>query len=106
MNADIKWRNALDSRNLQNLEQALTRSFFNPSDANKYAQAVVTLRNSKLDDVALKYTLKAIDFNRNNSDFWKLLYTNPSASESQRALAMRNAKRLDPHNPDPFGLQQ
>lgn len=106
LNADIKWRNALDSRNLQNLEKALEPTFFNPEDSNKYAQAVVTLRNSNLNDLALKYTLIAIEFNRNNSDFWKLLYTNPVATESQKISALNNAKRLDPRNPDPFGLSQ
>lgn len=106
MNSDFKWRAALDSRNLAILEESLKPSLFNPSSSNKYNQAAVTLLNSKLNDLALKYSLIAVDFNPNNSDSWKLIYSNPNATNSQKSLALTNAKRLDPNNPDPFGLKQ
>ena len=102
LNSDLQWRNALNSKNLQVLEKSLVPSFFNPSSCNRYSQAIVTLRNSNLNDLALKYTLEAVRFNPDYSDFWKLMYSNPVASVSQKALALENAKRLDPKNPNPL----
>lgn len=103
MNADTKWRSALDSRNLQNLESALTPSLMNPPDSTKYAQAIVTLRNSNLNDLAMKYAKKAVEFNPDSTDAWAQMYLISTATSEERKLALKNLKRLDPNNPDLLG---
>jgi hypothetical protein len=104
LNADVKWRSALDSRNLPTLEAALRPSLFNPADSNKYAQTILTLKNSSLNEIALKYSLQAIKFNKNNTEAWLLLYLNPTATDAQKSTALKNMKRLDPNNPNVLGI--
>jgi hypothetical protein len=103
LNADTKWRAAQDSRNLNNLEAALTPSYMNPSSSTRYAQAVLILRNSNLNDLALKYAHKAVEFNRDYSDAWAQLYLIPTATDADRKIALSNLRRLDPNNPDLLG---
>ena len=106
MSADMKWRAAQDSRNLNNLEASLVPSYMNPSSSTRYAQAVQILRNSNLNDLALKYAHKAVTFNRDSTDAWQQLYLIPTATEADRNLALSNLKRLDPNNPDLLGTDK
>jgi hypothetical protein len=103
MSADSKWRAAQDSRNLNNLQAALIPSFMNPANSTKYAQAILILRNSNLNDLAIKYAHTAVEFNPDNTDVWQQFYLIPTATEAERKLALSNLRRLDPNNPNLLG---
>jgi hypothetical protein len=44
--------------------------------------------------------LRAIKFNPDSFDSWKILYLLPNSTQAEKDLALKNMKRLDPHNPD------
>jgi O-antigen ligase len=103
MNADSKWRAANDSRNLNKLQTALVPSFMNPASSMRYAQAIVILRNSNLNELAMKYANEAVKFNPDNTDAWQQMYLISTATDLERKTALENIKRLDPNNPDLLG---
>jgi O-antigen ligase len=101
INSDMRWRDALDSRNLQTIENALRPSYFNPVDTPRYAQAVQLMTDSKLPDQAFKYILIGLEHNPNATILWKFLYYSPNATETQKSEAFQNLSRLDPLNKNP-----
>jgi O-antigen ligase len=100
MAADTKWRSALKSQNVQQVEAALVPSYLNPSDSARLAQAVLLFENSKLYDQAYKTAKQGIEFNPNYFDAWRVLYAVSKSSAAEKAEALKNMKRLDPLNPD------
>jgi len=100
---DAKWRSAIASQNVEQVEAALVPSYLNPMNSYKYANAVQLLEGSKLNDLALKYAKIAVEFNPNHFDSWKLLYFIVNSSPEDKALALENMKRLDPKNPNVLG---
>jgi hypothetical protein len=100
MSADMKWKSALKAQNLQQVEVALTPSYLTPRDSARLAQAVITLENSKLGDLAHKYALEGVKFNPDYFDAWRVLYGISKSTPEDKALALKNMKRLDPKNPD------
>jgi hypothetical protein len=100
---DAKWRSAIASQNVEQVEAALVSSYLNPMNSFKYASAVQLLEGSKLNDLALKYAKIAVEFNPNHFDSWKLLYFIVNSSPEDKALALENMKRLDPNNPNVLG---
>lgn len=101
INSDVKWRKALDSRNLQTVEEALKPSYLNPVDTSRYIQAVQLMTDSKLPNEAFKYLQIGLEYNPNSTLLWKFLYYSPSASEAQKNEAFQNLSRLDPLNKNP-----
>jgi O-antigen ligase len=98
--ADSKWFSALNSRNVVNVERALAPSLVNPSDSSRYFQAVNVFQTSNLPVLARKYALKAVKFNPDFYDAWKILYKLPNVNQREKSEALKNMKRLDPKNPD------
>ena len=66
----------------------------------RLANAAMILQQSNLLDDSREYALRGIAFNKNYFESYLVLYMNPNASESEKAMAMENMKRLDPKNPD------
>lgn len=97
--ADNKWRNALASSSVEQLEAALVPGYLSPANSNKYASAVGIFEQSKLPDQAYKYAKIAVEFNPNDFDSWKILYSISKSSPEEKADALSNMKRLDPLNP-------
>jgi O-antigen ligase len=100
MAADTKWRSALDSKNLAQVMAALEPGYLNPSDSQRFAQAVQLLASSNLPDQARDIAIKGITFNPEYFDAWQVFYNLPDATEAEKARALENMKRLDPLNPD------
>lgn len=100
MTSDMRWKSALQSRNVQNLEKALEPGYLQPPNSAKYAQAMQLLEQSQLGDQAYVYAKKGVEFNPDYFDAWKVLYFASKATEEDKALALKNMKRLDPFNPD------
>lgn len=101
LNSDIKWFNAINSRNAEQVISALQVSYINPPNSFKYAQAVQLFQNSNLSDLAYKYSMEAVKFNKDYFDAWKQIYYLPNISDKEREIALANLRRLDPRNPDP-----
>jgi hypothetical protein len=100
MSADMKYKSALKSQNLQQVEAALTPSYLAPRDSSRLAQAVLLLENSKLPDLAYKYAKEGVAFSPDYFDAWRILYSISKSTPEDKELALSNMKRLDPYNPD------
>lgn len=100
LSADTKWRAALDSKDANKVMAALEPGYMNPSDSQRYAQAVQLFASSNLMDQAREIALKATEYNPDYFDAWKILYYLSNTTEDEKALALKNMKRLDPRNPD------
>ncbi len=103
LSADMKWKSALNSQNLQNVEKALTPSYLTPRDSARLAQAVLTFEQSKLYDQAYKYASEGVKFNPDYFDAWRVLYFVSKSSPAEKEEALANMKRLDPKNPNVLG---
>jgi hypothetical protein len=100
MSADMKWKSAVKSQSIQQVEAALTPTYLAPMDSNRMAQAVLLFENSKLYEQAHKYALIGVEFNPDYFDAWRVLYSVSKATQEDKDLALSNMKRLDPKNPD------
>jgi len=98
--ADMKWRSALDSKDVNKVLAALEPSYLNPNDSQRLAQAVQLFASSNLMDQAHQVALKGIKFNPDYFDAWKILYFLQNSTPVEKAEALQNMKRLDPLNPD------
>ena len=98
--SDNKWWSALQSRNLEMIEASLSPSYFNPSNSQKYAQAINLFQNNNLPDLALKYARESVEFNPEDFTAWLQLYSLQNSSIEEKEEALANLKRLDPLNPD------
>jgi hypothetical protein len=104
LSGDSKWKAALDSRNVTNVEKALIPSYLNPSSSFKYGSAVSLFSENGFQELAYKYAKIAVEFNPDFADAWRQLYSVQLSTEIDKSEAMKNLKRLDPNNPDPLGL--
>jgi O-antigen ligase len=98
LSADMKWRKAQTSQNAKLFEEALQPSFMNPMNSFKINNIVGLFETSGLTELAHTYGLKATEFNRDNFESWQNLYRLSKSTDSERALALTNMKRLDPFN--------
>ena len=100
LSADMKWRAALDSKDANKVLAALEPGYLTPSDSQRLAQAVQLFASSNLMEQARDTALKAVKFNPDYFDAWRLLYYLSNSTEAEKAQAVENMKRLDPRNPD------
>jgi hypothetical protein len=102
--ADARWKTAIASGNLEQVEKALTPSYLSPQSSFRYASAVQLFESSKLYDQAYKYAKIGVTFNPNYFDAWKVLYYIQKSTPEDKALAKSNLERLDPKNTNIFEL--
>ena len=100
LSADTKWRSAIESKDASKVIATLESGYMNPTDSARLVQAVSLFANSNLADQAHQIVLKGVEFNPDYSDAWFQLYSLPNSTEDEKALALKNMKRLDPLNPD------
>jgi O-antigen ligase len=100
MNADMKWRNAINSKDATKVMATLEPAYLNPGDSQRLVQAAQLFASSNLLDQAHQIALKATVFNPDSFDAWRILYFLSNSTEEEKALAVKNLKRLDPRNPD------
>jgi O-antigen ligase len=100
MAADTKWRSALNSKDVAQVMATLEPGYLNPSDSQRFAQAVQLLASSNLPEQAHDIAIKGITYNPEYFDAWKVLYFLPNSTDAEKAQALSNMKRLDPRNPD------
>jgi len=100
LSADMSWRSALQSQNVEKVEMSLQPTYLTPPNTAKYAQAVQLFESSNLPDLAYKYAKIAVEFNPDAFDAWKLLYYISKSTQSDKEQALQNMKRLDPLHPN------
>lgn len=98
LSADTKWRSALNSKDANKVIMALKPGYMNPSDSQRYAQAIQLFANSNLMDQAHEIALKATRYNPEYFDTWRLLYFLSNSTEEEKNIAVQNMRRLDPYN--------
>jgi hypothetical protein len=101
--ADAKWRSATTSQDARLVEEALVPGYLNPENSYKYANAAQIFEGSKLFDLAYKYAKIGVEFNPDNFDSWRVLYSVSKSTPEEKATALENMKRLDPNNPNVLG---
>ena len=96
--AEASLTSAIKSREYSRIVKALQPSYFNPLNSENLNYTIVLLVNNKLSVQALDLARKAVQFNPDSFDSWKLQYYIPGASKREKDGALRNMKRLDPLN--------
>ena len=71
-----------------------------PLEVSRLGQVAATLRDNKLDAEALRLASDATIHFPETYDAWKIYSTIPGLTAEQKAEALTQMKRLDPHNPD------
>lgn len=100
LSADTKWRSAQVSQSAEQFEEALQPSYLNPNNSYELNSIVGVFEANGLTDLAHLYGVKAVKFNPNNYESWRILYMLSKSTDDERALALSNMKRLDPLNPN------
>jgi hypothetical protein len=100
ISADVKWRSAQASATVTAIENSMLPSLFNPQNTVKYSFNIQALERSGLNELSHRYALEATSWNSESYDLWKLLYLIQNSTPEEKALALKNMKRLDPLNPD------
>ena len=104
--ADVKWKSAATSGNVEQVERALIPSYLNPQNTARYASATQLFESNKLYDQAYKYAKIGVEFNPDSFDAWKLLYYVQKSTQVDKDLAKQNLERLDPKNKMIFDVPQ
>jgi len=103
---DMNWRTAITSKDANKVMAALEPTYMAPADTSRYLQATQLFANSKLMPQAHDIALRAIKFNPDSFDSWKILNLLPNSTQAEKDLALKNMKRLDPHNPDVTAIKK
>jgi hypothetical protein len=98
LSADMSWRSALQSQQIEKVQAALEPGYMQPLSSARLANAVQLLEQSNLPDLAYSYAKKGIEFNPDYFDAWKVLYFISKSTQSDKDLALMNMQRLDPNN--------
>jgi hypothetical protein len=106
LSGDMKWKSAVTKGDLALVEAALVPTYLSPLDTNRLLNAVLIAENSKLPDIAYKYAKKAVEFNPESFDSWRILYTVTNSTPTDKELALANLKRLDPKNSNPLNTSK
>jgi hypothetical protein len=100
LSADVKWRSAQQTRQVQNVEDTLVPSYFNPQNVGKYLNTSTSFAQSNIPDLALKYALETVDFDPRSYEAWRIVTLLANSTDVQKLEAKRRMKNLDPLNPD------
>ena len=98
--ADLKFREAQESRDATKFQNAATPSFMNPQHIQKYGIVVGVFEDNQIFDKAHYYAQQAVKFNPEAYETWRLLYLISKSTPEEKSVALENMKRLDPLNPD------
>jgi hypothetical protein len=98
LSADMSWRSALQSQQVEKVQAALEPGYLQPLSSARLASAVQLFEQSNLPDLAYSFAKKGIEFNPNYYDAWKVLYFISKSTQADKDLAFKNMQRLDPNN--------
>jgi O-antigen ligase len=95
--ASAKYKSALETSNPQVIQEA---AYIWPTDSSRMIQVAMTLNENKLEDQGLQVALDAVERFPDNYGVWGTLSLMKKATDSQKAEALAQMKRLDPLNPN------
>ena len=98
--SDMNLRSVTDPINLQTIDQQLKPGYFTPTNSFQLANAVSAFESNQAYDLAYAYARRAVEFNPNDFQSWRLLLSISKSSEAEKELAFETMKRLDPRNPE------
>ena len=98
--SDMNLKAVTDPINLQTIDQQLKSGYFKPTNSFQLANAVVAFESRQAYDLAYTYARRAVEFNPNDFQSWRLLLSISKSSEAEKELAFETMKRLDPRNPE------
>lgn len=96
--ADAKFQSALKSSKVENIESSLVSAYMTPTDTSRLLNAVQIFEQNKLFDLSYKYAQRAVEFNPQNFDAWKILYAVSKSTPEEKARAKIKMIELDPLN--------
>ncbi len=96
--SDYKYLKAMNSQNLEKIEDALKPSYFNPVAFYRIVGVVGALERSELPDIAIAYARQAVEFSPNEYDAWKTLYRATASTPEEKTKAKEMMLLTDPLN--------
>lgn len=97
--SDMNLRSVTSPINLQTIDEQLKPGYFTPTNSFQLANAVSAFESNKAYDLAYTYARRAVEFNPNDFQSWRLLLSISKSSQAEKELAFETMKRLDPRNP-------
>lgn len=95
--ASVKYKSALETSNAEVIENS---AYIWPIDSNRMIQVAIALNDNKLETRALSIALDAVERFPDSFRAWDALHKMNNATQSQKAQALKEMKRLDPNNPN------
>jgi O-antigen ligase len=95
--ASAKYKSALETSNPQIIQEA---AYIWPTDSSRMIQVAMTLNENKFEDQGLLVALDAVERFPDNYGVWGILNLMKKATDTQKAEALEQMKRLDPLNPN------
>lgn len=102
--SDSNWRSSQVARTVQKVEESMRPGYFNPQNSMKYLTNIQTLESSGFFELSHRYALEATKWSTESFDLWKVLYLVKNSTPTEKDLALKNMRRLDPLNPDVTSL--
>jgi len=96
--AEAKLTSAVGSKDYYKIESALKYSYFTPLNSESLNRTIILLETNNLSEQALQLARRAVVFNPDSFDSWKLLYYLSLSSTNDKNKAKSNMQRLDPLN--------
>jgi O-antigen ligase len=100
LSADMKWRDAQISGDVKRIMSSVDSGYLNPQNTNRYLNIAIALESSNFNSEALVIVDKALDFNPESFETWRVAYFLKAATQDLKSEALQNMKRLDPQNPN------
>jgi hypothetical protein len=97
--SDMNLRSVTSPINFQSIDEQLKPGYFTPTNSFQLAAAVSAFESNKAYDLAYAYARRAVEFNPNDFQSWRLLLSISKSSQAEKELAFETMKRLDPRNP-------
>ncbi len=100
LSADMKWRDAQISGDVKRIMSSVDSGYLNPQNTNRYLNIAIALESSNFNSEALVIVDKALEFNPESFETWRVAYFLKAATQDLKSEALQNMKRLDPQNPN------
>jgi O-antigen ligase len=98
--SDMNLRSVTSPINFQTIDEQLKPGYFTPTNSFQLAAAVSSFESNKAYDLAYTYARRAVEFNPNDFQSWRLLLSISKSSQAEKELALETMKKLDPRNPE------
>jgi O-antigen ligase len=102
--SDMNLKSVTNPINLQTIDQQLKSGYFRPTNSFQLANAIVAFESRQAYDLAYTYARRAVEFNPNDFQSWRLFLSISKSSEAEKEFALERMKELDPRNPALFDL--